>query len=91
MSIDALFWAAHEIRVNGPHSKLVLLMMANDADVDGVAIVEPHTFASSCCLSLPDLKTAMRDLLDRGLIERVDDPRVRQQTRLAYRLQGIDP
>lgn len=91
MSLDALFWASHETRINGPASKLVLLMMANDADADGVVIIEPHTFASSCCLSLDALKSAMRDLLDRGLIERVADERVKQQTRLAYRLQGLDP
>lgn len=91
MSIDALHWAIHENRLPSPTVKLVLLMMANDADGDHTVLMEPHLFASSCCLSLDELKVALRSLLDRGLIEHVkDDGRKRRQTQIVYRLQGYD-
>lgn len=89
MSIDAVHWALHESRLPSPTVKLVLLMMANDADSDCTVVIEPHLFASACCLSLDELKVALRALLERGLIEHVkDDGRKRRQTQVVYRLTG---
>lgn len=91
MSIDTLHWAIHESRLPSPTVKLVLLMLANDADSNNTVVVEPHLFASACCLSLDELKVAFRALLERGLIELVkDDGRKRRQTQFVYRLQGYD-
>lgn len=90
MSTEAFHWALHESRANTPTVKLALLLMADQADADCVVIVEPHTFATEARLTLDTLREVLRELLQKGLIERVVDPRVKQQTRVAYRLQGYD-
>lgn len=90
MSVDTLHWALHT-HCDDPFQKLVLILMADDADKDHVALIEPHLFASACHLSLDDLRRVMVRLLERGLIERVkDDPRATRQTVVAFRLQGYD-
>lgn len=90
MPAETIAWA-HQTQCADPLTKLVLLMLADQADAEGVALIEPHQFTSLCCCSLDELKTALRWHLERGLIERVkDDPRIKRQTQVAYRLQGWD-
>lgn len=90
MPAETIAWA-HQVRCPNPVTKLALLMLADQADAEGVALIEPHLFTSLCECQLDELKPALRWLLDSGVISRVkDDPRIKRQTQIAYRLQGLD-
>lgn len=90
MSTEALHFALSDTRANTPVLKLVLILLADEAGSDGVVLIEPHLFAPACRLSLDDLRIAMRQLMHFGLIEKVQDPRIKQQTQAAFRVTGYD-
>lgn len=88
MSTEALSWAFRQARANTPQSRLALILLADMADQDGVAIITPHLFASDCRVTLDLLRIVIRDLLDLGLIAKVSDPRIKNQTSVAYQIMS---
>jgi hypothetical protein len=90
MTISATAWAFSQTGIS-PAAKLVLIMMSDCADDEGIAIVEPTRLASMCQMTLDELRKVFQDLIHRGTLERVvNEKRITRQTLVAYRLNGVE-
>lgn len=69
MSAEAMVWALRS-KVKSPAERLVLLMMADNINCDGVSTLSNEWLMEVCCLSQGDLTETLTGLQGDGHIKR---------------------
>lgn len=87
MSTKAVSWAIHSFRVDNPQVKLILILLAENADENGVCWPSQKATADKAGCSLSTVKRVQRLLERHGVITVIRKRAGEQKTKNVYRLR----